>query len=175
MIHSLALGFAFVQISIPTSFAAIDLQADLNRIVVGINKFDANSVRSTSATTISDIKIIFSNNAVILKEIADAVAYLKRDLNSAKKYIPSRDTKDSPAFNTLMNLVKGYKGWLKYQYLNQATAQKCLKSADRTFNSFSGCAIASLPKSMENERVGRNKLQSAWNAWKQWQVKYGHA
>jgi hypothetical protein len=155
--------------------AAIDLQADMNRIVAGINRFDANSANARSASTIADVKRIFSNNASILREIKDANAAFKRDLNSAKRQIPSRDTKESPAFNTLMNLSKGYEDWLKYQNINQSSAQKCINNAGSSFNSFSRCSIGLLPRTMENERIGMQKLQAAWNAWKQWQVKYGYA
>ena len=92
-----------------------------------------------------------------------------------ERQIPSRDTKESPAFNTLMNLTKGYEEWLKYQNINQSSAQKCINNAGSSFSSFSSCSIGILPRTMENERIGRQKLQTAWNAWKQWQVKYGYA
>ena len=164
--------FAFSQTG---AVASIDLQADLNRIVLGINKFDANSAATSTISTLTDVKRIFLNNAVILREIRDANAAFKRNLNSAKKYISSRDTKESPAFGTLMNLTKGYEEWLRYQNINQATAQRCINKSGTSFNSFSLCSIASFPKTMENERLGRQKLQSAWNAWKTWQVKFGYA
>lgn len=155
--------------------AAIDLQADLNRIVVGINKFDANSAASTSASTFSEMKTIFSNNAIILREIRDANAAFKRDLNSAKSQIPTTDTKASPKFSTLMNLTKGYEEWIRYQELNQVTGQKCLANARNSLNSVTNCLLINFPKTMENERIGMQKLQAAWKAWKQWQVKYGYA
>jgi hypothetical protein len=155
--------------------AAIDLQADLNRIVSGINQFDANSANASSVRTTSDVKRIFSNNAIILREISAANAAFKRDLNSAKKYISSRDTKDSPAFGTLIGLTAGYEVWLKYQNKNQVASQKCIDRAGTSFSAFSACSIALLPKTMENERLGRLKLESAWSAWKQWQIKFGHA
>jgi hypothetical protein len=155
--------------------AAIDLQADMNRIVAGIKRFDANSAAASSVSTMTDVKRIFSNNASILGEIGNATAAFKRDLNSAKRQIPSRDTKDSPAFNTLMNLAKGYEEWLKYQNMDQAASQKCMKSAGSSFSTYTLCLITLLPKTMEHERIGRQKLQSAWDAWKKWQVKYGHA
>ena len=155
--------------------AAIDLQADLNRIVAGINKFDANSARSASTSTMRDVKSLFSNNNSILNEISSANSIFKRNLNSAKKYIPNKDTKDTPAFNTLMNLARGYEEWIKYQKLNQSNAQKCINQSGNSFTTFSNCTILILPKTIENERVGRQKLQSAWNAWKQWQVKFGYA
>lgn len=169
----LVLGLS--QLNISPASAGIDLQADLNRIVAAINQFDANSATSSSVRTMADVKRIFSNNAAILREIRDANAAFKRDLNSAKRQIPSRDTKDSPAFSTLMNLTKGYEEWLKYQNINQASAQKCISNSGGSFSSFSSCSIGLLPKTMENERIGRQKLQAAWNAWKQWQVKYGYA
>jgi hypothetical protein len=155
--------------------AAIDLQADLNRIVSGINQFDANSANASSVRTTNDVKRIFSNNAIILREISAANAAFKKDLNSAKKYISTRDTKDSPAFGTLIGLTAGYEVWLKYQNQNQVASQKCIDRAGKSFSSFSACSIALLPKTMENERLGRIKLESAWSAWKQWQIKYGHA
>jgi len=158
-----------------SALAAIDLQADLNRIVAGINQFDANSAASSSVSTMADVKRIFSNNAAILREIKDANAAFKRDLNSAKRQIPSRDTKDSPAFGTLMNLTKGYEEWLKYQNINQSNAERCINNAKSSFSSFSSCSIGILPRTMENERIGRQKLQTAWNAWKQWQTKYGYS
>lgn len=166
---------ALSQFFIPSAVAAIDLQADLNRIVAGINQFDANSASSSSVNTIADVKSIFSNNASILREIKDANAAFKRNLNSAKRQIPSRDTKDSPAFNTLMNLTKGYEEWLKYQNLNQTSAQKCINKAGSSFSSFSSCSIGLLPRTIENERLGMQKLQAAANAWRQWQRKYGYA
>ena len=171
----LAISLISIPMGVTSSFAAIDLQADLNRIVAGINRFDANSATSSSVSNMSDVKRIFSNNAAILREIKDANAAFKRDLNSAKRQIPSRDTKDSPAFSTLMNLTKGYEEWLKYQNLNQASAQKCINKAGNSFGSFSSCSIGLLPRTMENERIGMQKLQAAWNAWKQWQVKFGYA
>jgi len=172
---SIILVLALSQFVITPVFAAIDLQADLNRIVAGINRFDANTATSSSVSTMADVKRLFSNNASILGEIANANAAFKRDLNAAKRQIPSKDTKESPAFNTLMNIAKGYEEWLKYQNLDQAGAQKCINSARNSFQIFSTCSISLLPKTMEHERIGRQKLQSAWNAWKQWQVKYGHA
>lgn len=171
----LFLVFALSPFMAIPSVAAIDLQADLNRIVVGINQFDANSATSRSVNSIADVKRIFSNNASILREIGAATAAFKRDLNSAKRQIPSKDTKASPAFNTLMNLAKGYEEWLKYQNINQTSAQQCINSAGNSFDSFSSCSIRLLSKTMENERIGRQKLQAALNAWKQWQVKYGYA
>jgi hypothetical protein len=170
-----AISLLMIPAGVGSAFAAIDLQADLNRIVAGINRFDANSAASTSASTMADVKRVFSNNSLILREISDANAAFKRDLNSAKRLIPSRDTKDSPAFSTLMNLAKGYEDWLKYQNLNQSSAQKCINNAGSSFNSFSRCSIGLLSRTMENERIGRQKLQAAWNAWKRWQVKYGYA
>lgn len=155
--------------------AGIDLQADMNRIVAAIQRFDANSASTSSVTTITGIKTVFSTNASILREIRDANAAFKRDLNAAKRMIPSKDTKNSPAFSTLMNLAKGYEEWLKYQNINQAAAVNCINKAGSSFNSFASCSIAILPKTLENERVGKQKLQNAWNAWRQWQVKFGYA
>ena len=170
--------YFFVVILISTSsqsaHASIDLQADLNRIVAGIRQFDANSAASTSASSIADVKRIFSNNASILREIKNANDVFRRDLNSARSYIPSKDTKESPAFNTLMNISKGYDEWLRYQNMNQANAENCIRKAGNSFNKFSSCSISTLPKTLENERIGRQKLQSAWNAWKVWQAKYGY-
>lgn len=169
----MAISLAF---SLPSQAkASIDLQADLNRIIAGIKQFDANSAQSTTINSMSAVKQIFSNNASILREISNANSAFRRDLNSAKNQIPSRDTKESPAFSTLMGLVLGYEEWLKYQYLNQSGAQRCINSAGMSFSKFSNCSIAMLPKTMENERIGRQKLQIAWNAWKTWQVKFGYA
>jgi hypothetical protein len=109
-----------------------------------------------------------------LREIKNANDVLRRDLISAKNYIPARDTKESPAFDTLMNLSKGYEEWLKYQNVNQLSAENCIKKSGGSFRKFSSCSISILPKTMENERIGRQKLQAAWNAWKQWQTKYGY-
>jgi hypothetical protein len=155
--------------------AGIDLQADLNRIVVAINKFDANSAASGSVSSIAGMKNILSKNASILREIRDANAVFKADLNRAKSQIPTRDTNASPAFSTLMNLTKGYEEWLKYQEINQATGQKCMSKAKNSFTSFSNCLIVNFSKTLENERIGKMKLQSAWDAWKKWQVKFGYA
>jgi hypothetical protein len=118
--------------------AAIDLQADLNRIIAGINKFDANSARSASTSTMRGVKSLFSNNNSILNEINLANSAFKRNLNSAKKYIPNKDTKDTPAFNTLMNLARGYEEWIKYQKINQSNAQKCINQSGNSFTTFSG-------------------------------------
>ena len=170
---TLALGLSTLTVS-PT-FAAINLQADLNRIVVAIKQFDANSAKSSSVSTMTDVRKIFSNNAAILREIRDANTVFKRNLNSANRQIPSSDTKDSPAFSTLMNLTKGYEEWLKYQNINQVRAQKCIDKAGSSLSTFLSCSIADLPKTMENESLGRQKIQAAWSAWKQWQVKYGYA
>ena len=43
--------------------ATIDLQANLNRIIAGINRFDANSSNSVNASSMSDVKQLFQNNA----------------------------------------------------------------------------------------------------------------
>jgi hypothetical protein len=172
---SMVLAFVLSPLVTTPAMGAIDLQADLNRIVLGINRFDTNSAASASVSTMADAKRIFSENATILREIKDANAAFKRNLNSVKRQIPSRDTKDSPAFNTLMNITKGYEAWLKYQNMNQSNAQKCINNAGSSFNSFSSCLIGILPRTMENERIGRQKLQAAWDAWKRWQVKYGYA
>ena len=158
-----------------TSHASVDLQADLNKIVIGINKFDANSARSTSLSSITGVKDVFAKNADILIEIRSAVSDFKRDLNSVKSYIPKTDTKDTPRFSTLMNLALGYEEWLRYQKKNQALAERCLRTSGKTFKSFTNCSIKDLPTTLENERIGRSKLQAAWNAWKQWQIKFGHA
>lgn len=158
-----------------TADAAIDLMADLNRITAGIRQFDANSATSSSVNTMMDVKVIFSKNEAILREIGNATAAFKRDLNSAKRLIPARDTKDTPAFGTLMNLAKGYEEWVRYQNINQAAAQICVKSSGNSFSAFSNCSISALPKTIENERIGRQKLTSAWNAYKVWQIKYGYA
>ena len=66
------LSVVIAQISVTPSFGNVDLQADLNRIVAAINKFDANSSRTNSASTIADIRSIFSSNASILSEISSA-------------------------------------------------------------------------------------------------------
>ena len=60
------LSVVIAQISVTPSFGNVDLQADLNRIVAAINKFDANLSRTNSASTIADIRSIFSSNASIL-------------------------------------------------------------------------------------------------------------
>ncbi|CAB4913140.1 unannotated protein [freshwater metagenome] len=172
---SLILVIASSQLVITPAFAAIDLQADLNRIVAGINRFDANSATSSSIRTMKDVKRIFKNNDSILREIGEANAAFKRDLNSAKRQIPSKDTKETPAFNTLMNLTKGYEEWLRYQNMDQASSIKCIKNAGISLNIYLQCAISLLPKTAEHERIGRQKLQAAWDDWKKWQVKYGYA
>lgn len=169
------LSAVFAQIIAFPSFGNVDLQADLNRIVAGINKFDANSSRSNSASTITDIRSIFASNASILREISNANSTFQSNLRSVKSQIPTKDTKATPKFSTLMNLSKGYKKWLYYQRINQASAEKCLKNFGSSYNSFLTCSIKDLPKTMENERLGSSRLQAAWNAWKQWQVKFGHA
>jgi hypothetical protein len=161
---------------IPTKASAdVDLQSDLNRITSGINKFDANSANSTSVSSISGIKKVFSNNAKILAELQSSIAIFKTNLNSVKAFIPNKDTKESPRFSTLMNLAVGYEVWLRYQKLNQSFAEKCLKSSGESYQSFTNCSIKGLQRTLENERLGRNSLQSAWNAWRQWQVKFGYA
>ena len=172
---SLVIIFAISPLSTAPAFGAIDLQGDLERIISGINRFDANSATSASVSNISDVKRITANNGAILQEIKNANAIYKRDLNKAKRLLPSRDTKDSPAFSTLMNLAKGYEQWLKYQNMNQTTAQNCIKKAGNSYDSFSMCLVGALSRTLENERVGRLKLESAFNAWKQWQIKYGYA
>jgi hypothetical protein len=171
----LTLISALLSLNTVPAVAAIDLQADLDRVVVGIRKFDANSAAVKSIKTMADARAIFSKNSSILKEIENANVAFARDLNSAKKYISNRDTKDSPAFNTLINLTKGYKEWLRYQNINQNSAQKCINMSGNSYTSFSYCLISILDKTMENERLGRLKLVNAWDAWKQWQVKYGYA
>lgn len=155
--------------------ATIDLQANLNRIIAGINRFDANSSNSVNASSMSDVKQLFQNNANILKEIEVANSAFRKDLNRAKRYIPSRDTKESPAFQTLMNLSRGYEEWLRYQRLNQLRAKKCIEKSGSSFSSFSSCSIAALNETLENERLGRVKLQAALDAWQKWRVKYGYA
>ena len=155
--------------------ADIDLQADLDRIVVGIKKFDANSAATNSASTLSEMKVIFSRSEIILREIRVANAAFKRDLNIARRQIPTRDTKETPAFSTLMNLTKGYEEWLKYQELNQVIGKKCVSTSKNSLSSLTTCLIIKLPKTLENERIGRTKLQNAWKAWKEWQVKFGYA
>lgn len=172
---SLILVLALSPLLTSPALAAIDLQADMNRITAGIKRFDANTATSSSIKTMTDVKRIFSNNASILREIGDANAAFKRNLNSAKRQIPSRDTKDSPAFNTLMNLAKGYEEWLKYQNMDQVASEKCISGAGNSLSTFTLCTISLLPKTAEHERIGRQKLQAAWDAWKKWQVKYGHA
>lgn len=172
---SIILSLIIVVMTPHTSIANVDLQSDLNRIVAGINKFDANSAKSTSLSSISGVKQVFANNAAILSEISSAVSVFKRNLNSVKSYIPKSDTKDTPRFSTLMNLALGYEKWLFYQKKNQSLAEKCLRTSGRTYRTFADCSIKDLPKTLENERVGRLKLQAAWNAWKQWQIKFGHA
>lgn len=172
---SILVAIALSPILATQSFAAIDLQADMNRIASGIKRFEANSASSSSVSTMTDVRRIFSNNALILREIGDANAAFKRDLNNAKSQIRSRDTKESPAFSTLIGLTKGYEEWLKYQNMDQAASDKCIKSAGNSFNIYLGCAISLLPKTAEHERIGRQKLKAAWDAWKTWQVKYGYA
>jgi hypothetical protein len=171
----LVIGVVLSIFSSSPALAAIDLQADLNRIVAGIRQFDANSATSSSVASMADVKQIFANNASILREIGSANAAFKRNLNSAKRMIPTRDTKDTPAFSTLMNLSKGYEVWVAYQNKNQVMAQKCINNARGSFNSFSRCSISDLPKTTQNEIIGRQRLTEAWNAWRTWQVKYGYA
>jgi hypothetical protein len=172
---SLCLTLSLFLSLVPSSSAAnVDLQADLNRIVQGINKFDSNAARSAKASNLADIKSIFANNGLILNEIQASVSRFKQSLNDVKRYIPTKDTKETPKFSTLMNLALGYEEWLRYQKLNQSLAERCLKSAGKTFKSFSECSLRELPKTLSNERLGRAKLQSAWNAWKQWQIKFGY-
>jgi hypothetical protein len=161
--------------STSNAWAVIDLNAGLNRIVIVINKFDANSANAAYASNISDIRILFSTNASVLRDISSSVGAFKRDLNASKRYIPSRDTKDSPAFSTLMNLALGYENWLKYQNMNQVNAQRCFQGSSTTFNSYTACSLRVLSKTLENERLSRTKLVAALNAWKQWQIKYGYA
>jgi hypothetical protein len=161
--------------SAPNARAVVDLNAGLNRIVVGINRFDANSANASYASNMSDIRNLFTTNAVVLREIKSSVGSFKRDLNSSKRYIPSRDTKESPAFSTLMNLALGYENWLKYQNMNQVNAQKCFQGSSTTFNSYTACSLRILSRTLENERLSRTKLVAALNAWKQWQIKYGYA
>lgn len=167
--------FLLVTVSNPGASANVDLQADLNRIVSRISKFDSNSKRSTSASTISEVRQVFKNNSEILSEIQVAVSVFKRNLNSVKSYIPTIDTKETPRFSTLMNLALGYEDWLRYQRINQGLAEKCLRTSGQSYKSFLDCSIKDLSKTIENERLGRSKLQSAWNAWKRWQIKFGHA
>jgi hypothetical protein len=157
------------------SSAAIDLQSDLNRIVVAIKKFDANSLASTNVSSMNEVRQIFSNNNSILREIENANNIFKKDLLSARKYIPTSDTKNSPAFNTFFNLALGYEQWIKFQNLNQINAQSCINKSANSFGSFSKCSISMLAKTLENEQNSRRKLQQAWNAWKAWQIKYGYA
>ena len=159
----------------PSATAAIDLQADLDRIVVGIRKFDANSAATSSASTLPQMKVIFSRSETILREIRDANAAFKRDLNIARRQIPTKDTTASPKFSTLMNLTKGYEEWLKFQEMNQVIGKKCVSTSKNSLTSLTTCLIIKLPETLENERIGLTKLQNAWKAWKVWQVKFGYA
>ena len=151
------------------------MQADLNQIVQGLNRFDANSKASNAAKTISEIRTVFTNNKVILNDIEVSVRNFKSNLNRVKAMIPTQDTKATPRFQTLMNLAIGYEDWVKYQKLNQKLAEKCLNSSGKTYNYFVACSLKDLPKTLENERLSKIKLQSAWNVWRQWQIRFGHA
>lgn len=162
-------------LSTSNASAVVDLNAGLNRIVVGINKFDSNSANAAYASNISDIRNLFNTNAAVLREIKSSVEAFKRDLNASKRYLPSRDSKESPAFSTLMNMALGYENWLKYQNMNQVNAQKCFQGSSTTFNSYTSCSLRILSRTLENERLSRTKLVSALNAWKRWQIKYGYA
>lgn len=172
-----ALIVAIVVLSLIPSNALgnIDLQADINQIAQGLNKFDANSSNVSSVTNISEVRKIFSNNSAILNEIGVSVSRYKKNLISVKRMIPTRDTKETPKYDTLMNIAKGYEDWLKYQKINQRAAEQCLRSSGKTYNSFLGCSLNNLQETSRNERLSKVKLQSAWNAWKQWQIKFGHA
>jgi hypothetical protein len=174
-IISLVLALSLLPIITTPAIAAIDLMADLNRIISGVSQFDANSANAPSDSTIADVKRTFSNNASILREISDANAVFKRNLNSSKKLIPSKDTKDSPAFNTLINLAKGYEVWVRYQNINQVIAQKCIKNAGSSLNSYTRCTFSAFSDTVDNEILGRQRLVTAADAFQKWRVKYGYA
>ena len=162
-------------VSITPANSVIDLQADINRIVTAINKFDANSAAATSVNSVAQIRVITRNNKAILREIKEANDYFRKDLISAKKLLPSRDTKDSPAYNTIFNLTRGYDQWLIYQNRNQITGERCLSTSGNSYSEYTDCLMMSLSTTLENERLGRIKLEAAWRAWKNWQFKYGYA
>ncbi len=167
--------FAISTVSIAPANSVIDLQADINRIVAAINKFDANSAAATSVNSVAQIRVITRNNKAILREIKEANDYFRKDLISAKKLLPSRDTKDSPAYNTIFNLTRGYDQWLIYQNRNQITGERCLSTSGNSYSEYTDCLMMSLSTTLENERLGRIKLEAAWRAWKNWQFKYGYA
>ena len=167
--------FVMSTVLIAPANSVIDLQADINRIVAAINKFDANSAAATSVNSVAQIRVITRNNKAILREIKETNDYFKRDLISAKKLLPSRDTKDSPAYNTIFNLTRGYDQWLIYQNRNQVTGERCLATSGNSYSEYTECLMMNLSKTFENERLGRIKLEAAWRAWKNWQVKYGYA
>lgn len=172
---SLVLTLSLLPIIATPAMAAIDLMANLNRIISAVSQFDANSASASSASTIVDIKRIFSNNASILREVSDANAVFKQNLNSSKKLIPLKDTKDSPAFNTLMNLAKGYEVWVNYQNINQVAAQKCIKKAGRSIDSYTSCTFSIFSETVDNEILGRQRLDKAVGAFQKWRVQYGYA
>jgi hypothetical protein len=156
------------------SSANIDLQADMDKIVVGIKKFDANSAKSSSVASFSEARALFSRNADILAEIESAVASYKSHLETVRDDIPTQDTEETPKFTTLMNIAKGYENWLRYQKINQNLGENCLEKTDESLPNFVNCTIDLLEVSLQNERLGMTDLQTAWQAWKDWQERYGH-
>jgi hypothetical protein len=53
-IISLVLALSLLSIIATPAMAAIDLMANLNRIISGVSQFDANSANASSANTIAD-------------------------------------------------------------------------------------------------------------------------
>jgi hypothetical protein len=163
-------------VSVGLSFtrAANDFQRDMRLIVAGTQKFDANSAQGRNLRSISQAKRVFANNQKILSEIGRSVATLRSNLNKNRNFLPTRDTKDSPAFSTLIIMANGYDEWLKYQLLNQKIGDACLKKANKNLKSFKKCVLDSFSTTLKNEQLGRSKFESAIGVYNRWKAKYGY-
>ena len=162
--------------SIGLSFtrAANDWQRDMIRVVAGTQKFNANSIQARNLRTISQARRVFKENQAILFEIGRSVTTLRSNLNKNRNFLPTRDTKDSPAFSTLINMANGYDKWLKYQLLNQELGKACFKKAKGSLKSFKKCVLDSFSITLRNEQLGRSKFESAIGVYNRWKAKYGY-
>lgn len=161
----------------PASFtkAAQDFQRDMSRIIENLRRFNENSNKSTYAKDMKQIKMISATNDSILRDISFSITTFKRNLERNRDFLPTREIKESPAYSTLMKMAVGYEDWLRYQKKNQLMFDACVRNSGKSKANFDKCSVNYIVKGLENERLGRLKLQQAADEYNRWMKRFGHS
>ena len=146
------------------SGAGLDFNAKVERVDLGIKKFEYSITNSGEVTSLEDFEKMTSKTGAILDEFDDLVATFISDIELDSANLPKEDTVENPSKTTLLSWADGYKSYAYFQRQNQLISQGCVSKAA----GWMGCVYENLQAQIDNAKASMDKLKVTTKGIEEW-------